>query len=98
MNFVVSPTSTTLATVSRSSLITLWDISSGTLMYSFKGPRGVVNSMAFDPTGHFLATAAADRSVMVRCPSLCCMINIIADVLFCPWLGSPSASCLYCFR
>jgi WD40 repeat protein len=67
VNCVVHPTSATIVTASRSSLLRVWDVETGTVLKEFKGPRGIVNSMAFDPTGTLLAVGAADRSVMVRC-------------------------------
>ena len=66
VNFVVSPTCDRLVTVSRSSLIVLWDVATGAQLQSFKGPRGVVNAVAWDPSGTYIATGAADKSVMVR--------------------------------
>lgn len=64
--FVVTPSGSSIVTAGRSSLLRVWDISTSTVLKEFKGPRGLVNVMAFDPTGTLLATGGADRSVMVR--------------------------------
>ena len=81
MNFVVSPRGDVIVTASRSSLLRVWDASTGDLLREFKGPRGLVNAMAFDPTGTLVAVGCADRAVMVRALVLerfrtCCTHNL----------------------
>jgi len=54
-----------IATAAADGTAKLWD-SSGNLIHAFTDQAGVVTSLAFDPSGRYLATAGADGSVKIR--------------------------------
>ncbi len=88
MAFVVAPNGATLVTAGRSSLLRVWDVSTSNVIKEFKGPRGLVNVMAFDGTGSLLATGGADRSVMVRASSCCaCLVYTLLLSVLCICFG-----------
>lgn len=65
-SFALHPHDTHLVTAHhRSNLIKVYHLPSGKLVSQWKGHTLPVLDMCFDPTGTFLATASADRSVRV---------------------------------
>ncbi|KAL6974858.1 WD40 repeat-containing protein hos15 [Sarracenia purpurea var. burkii] len=50
-----------LASASFDSMIKLWDVELGRLLYSFNGHRDPVYSVAFSPNGEYLASGSLDK-------------------------------------
>jgi WD40 repeat protein len=61
-----SPDGYTLASTGRDSLIQLWDLASGKLLYTIRAHRAKINTIAFSPDGRCLATGGADRAVWLH--------------------------------
>ena len=66
MCFVAHPNGTSVVLASRTLMIRSVNIETDEVLREFRGPKGFVTTMAFDPSATLLATGAADRSVMVR--------------------------------
>jgi WD40 repeat protein len=63
MSVAFSPNGKTLLSGSYKNKITLWDIDTGSIIKTFDGHSGSVNSVQFSPNGKFALSASADKTL-----------------------------------
>ncbi len=55
-----------IATASSDGTVKVWDFSTGNVLYTFSGHKGVVTGIAFSPDGRYLTSAGVDGSMYLN--------------------------------
>ena len=61
--FSLSPDGKKIASAGPANTVTIWDVEAGQLLNTIRGHSGVVNSVAYSPTGEYLASGSSDGTV-----------------------------------
>ncbi len=86
MCVLAHPNGTSAVIACRTLMVRSVDVTTDEVLREFRGPKGFVTTMAFDPSGTLLATGAADRSVMVSARDSARTHHTVLFILLHCWL------------